>query len=324
MVQDFTLFAIVQNGRLAYEALLLAASVARSSPDTTLTLLEPQPGPLWPQNPTLHDDLRNVLLELGAEIVPFENSVFGARYPHGNKIEALKLLPGGKPFLFLDTDTLVTGALNSVPFDFDRPTASLRRENTWPKVLPNGPSLHQIWAALYNHFGIDFAASQDQNRDFVDWQRYLYFNAGFFFGRCPKAFGDTFLHFAREIEDNPPEELAGQKLDPWLDQIALPLVIQKMGGGRDTLPPGLMDGEVTCHYRTLPLLYARESADNIAFLEDIAGQNRLKKHLKAYDPAREMIYRGKGREVSKLFRDGLPENEQAIRKRLKAAGLWMR
>jgi hypothetical protein len=91
------------------------------------------------------------------------------------------------------------------------------------------------------------------------WRRYLYFNAGFFYHRCPRAFGSRFLEISRGIRDDPPPELVCQSLDPWLDQIALPLVIQDLGGGRDTLAPGWLDGSHSCHYRLLPLLYAREA-----------------------------------------------------------------
>jgi hypothetical protein len=46
---------------------------------------------------------------------------FGEYYPYGNKIEALSVLPEGEPFVFFDTDTLITGDLDSVPFDFNAP-----------------------------------------------------------------------------------------------------------------------------------------------------------------------------------------------------------
>ena len=38
-----------------------------------------------------------------------------------------------------------------------------------------------------------------------------------------------------------------------------PWVIHSFGGGRDALEAGHLDGTVSCHYRLLPLLYARES-----------------------------------------------------------------
>jgi len=224
MSQDFTLFAVVQDGRLAFEALLLAASLAKTNPDLTLTLAEPQPGPLWEDDPRIDADIRAMLEALGAQIVPVENKVFGSSYPHGNKIEALLAMPADKPFLFLDTDTLVLGDLSSVPFDFDRPTASL--------------------------------------------------------------------------------------------------VIHKLGGGRDTLPDGLMDGAVTCHYRTLSLLYAREGGEVVAFLEELAAPNRIKKLLKPYEAARKLIYQGGGEAIGHLFASGASGEEMEVRKRLKAAGLW--
>ena len=46
----FNILAIVQAGRLQYEAVLLAASLRANSPDFagTLYLAEPQPGPVLP------------------------------------------------------------------------------------------------------------------------------------------------------------------------------------------------------------------------------------------------------------------------------------
>ena len=60
--------------------------------------------------------------------------------------------------------------------------------------------------------------------------------------------GATFLRFATEIAANPGAALACQSLDPWLDQIALPLVIHALGGGR---PPEdrRRPGGPGCHAR---------------------------------------------------------------------------
>ena len=317
-----------QAGRLHYEAILFAASLARVTDPARFRLFvaEPQPGPLWPADPRMRDpEARSLLETLGAAILPFESRHFGAAYPYGNKIEALFALPEGEPFVFFDTDTLVLGDLATVPFDFDRPTASLRREGTWPQIELYGPGYGAIWKSLYDRFGLDFAASLDLAQPDEYWQRYLYFNAGFFFYRCPRIFGERFLSFALAIRDDPPPELVCQPLDPWLDQVALPLVIQSLGGGRDTLPAGLLDGDVTCHYRTLPLLYAREADAVVALLEEIAGPNRVKKVLKQYEPFKRMIYQNRGKKARALFDQGdLPRREQAIRNTLKREGYWMR
>ena len=323
----YTIVAIVQAGRLQYEAILLAASLALTNPDARprLVLAEPQPGPLWPEDPRVSDPARSLLAELGAQFVPFESRHFGAAYPYGNKIEALTALPRGAPFLFLDTDTLVTGALERLRFDFDRPSASMRREGTWPVPPLYGPGYGGIWKVLYDRFGLDFDSSLDPAQPDEHWRRYLYFNAGWFFYRCPQEFGARFLEYALSIRDDPPDALASQSLDPWLDQVALPLVIHALGGGRPG--PGLdgLDGAVTCHYRLLPLLYAREGDRVVEVLEQAAAPNRIKKVLKAYQPARKMIYHGHGARVRALFdRDDLPRKEQQIRNRIRREKLWIR
>lgn len=325
--QPFNILIVGQAGRLQFEAVLFAASLRASSPDFAgqLYVAETQPGPLWKNDPRMRGDVRSLLEDLGARIVPFESRHFGQSYPYGNKIEALFAMPKGEPFVFFDTDTLVTGDLMTVPFDFDRPSASLRREGTWPEIQLYGPSYHQTWGALYDKFGLDFESSLDPAYPDEYWRRYLYFNAGYFFYECPHVFGQRFLDYALAIRDDTPKELVCQSLDPWLDQVALPLVIHALGGGRDTLPDGLLDGDITCHYRLFPLLYARESEKVVEVLEEVAAPNPIKKVLKTYDPIKFMVYHGRGHKVRELFdRENLPRREQAIRNTIKRNGFWMR
>lgn len=308
--------------------MLFAASLRHTTSDPRFRLFvaEPQPGPLWPNNPRIKNAAaRKILADLGATILPFENKVFGHAYPNGNKIEALAALPEGEPFVFFDTDTLMVGDLAQVPFDFDRPSASLKREDTWPKIELYGPGYSDIWRALYNRFGLDFSSSLDTQQPDEFWKRYLYFNAGFFYYHCPKIFGERYLEFALSIRDDPLPELVLQSLDPWLDQIALPLVIHSFGGGRDALPPGYLDGSVSCHYRMLPLLYARESDHVVDVLETVSASQPIKSVLKEYEAFRFMIYHGRGHKVRALFdRDNLPRKEQAIRNKIRREGFWMR
>ncbi len=326
--QAFNIIIVGQSGRLQYEALLFAASLRHSSPgfDGQLFVAVPRKGALWDKDPTIRDsEVLAGLERLGARILPFDNTVFGQQYPYGNKIEALLAMPEGEPFVFFDTDTLITGDLMDVPFDFDRPTASLRREGTWPEPTLYGPGFNGIWKSLYDQFGLDFDTSLDLSQPEEYWKRYLYFNAGFFFGTCPRQFGQRFLEYATSIRDDPPIELVCQSLDPWLDQIALPLVIHSFGGGRDTLPNGLLDGSVSCHYRNFPLLYARESDSVIELLETVAAPNKIKKVLKGHEPIKRKVFQGRGEKVRALFdQEHLPRREQAIRNRIKSNGFWMR
>ena len=323
---DFNIFFIGQAGRLGYEAVIFAATFRAANPGFAGRLLmgEPQPGPRWPNDPRVAAPLKRLLLSLAVEIVPFENRHFGQSYPYGNKIEGLLALPDA-PFVFFDTDTLFTGPVGTVGFDFDRPSASMRREGTWPQIELYGPGYTAIWRALYDRFGLDFATSLDLSQPDEHWERYLYFNAGWFFHRSPQAFGQRFLDMALAIRDDPPAALVCQPLDPWLDQVALPLVIHSFGGGRPG--PGLagLDGDVSCHYRTLPLLYARESDAAVAALEAAIAPNPIKKILKDYEPLKKLVYQKKGATIRASFdRTDLPRREQAIRNAIKRMGLWLR
>lgn len=323
---SFNILAVGQSGRLEFEAILLAASLRASDPGFkgTLFIAEPQPGGAWPDDPRMSPETRALLADLGAVVLPFEARVFGAAYPQGNKIEALAALPDA-PFLFLDTDTLVTGPLSAIPFDFTRPSASMRRENTWPGVELYGPTPAQTWKALYDRFGLNFDTSLDLSHPDGYWQRYLYFNAGWFFHASPQAFGARFLAWATAIRDAPPPELVCQELAPWLDQITLPLVIHSFDGGRPGPDLSALDGSATCHYRALPLLYAQESDDAVAVLEQVAKDKRIRPTLKNWPAMKAMVYQNQGRKARALFdRDRLPHREQMIRNALRRAGLWLR
>ncbi|WP_090207779.1 hypothetical protein [Yoonia litorea] len=318
---------IGQAGRLAYEALLFAVSLRAASPDYVgkLFVAEPQPNDLWDQDPRMPHPVKEALEAQGAHIVPFENEFFGQSYPHGNKIEALKALPADEPFIFFDSDTLITGDLGRIRFDFNRPAASMRRGPTWPVEELYWPGYSAIWKSLYDRFGLDFESSLDLSQPDEYWERYLYFNAGWFYGADPAEFGARFTRYATSIRDDPPAELVIQPLYPWLDQIALPLVIHSLGGGRPGLGLHGLDGQVTYHYRYLPLLYATASDATVAFLEKITAPNKVKKVLKQHEAYKRIIFQNKGAKIRALFdRSNLPRKEQAIRKKLRSEGLWMR
>ncbi|WP_435231538.1 hypothetical protein ACMAZE_07360 [Pseudopelagicola sp. nBUS_20] len=325
---NFNIVIVGQSGRLQYEAILFATSLRDNAPNFSgrFFIAEPQPSSRWEKDPRISNpDVRKLLEELDAEFLPFTNNLFGQSYPEGNKIELLSALPKGEPFIFFDTDTLITGELATVPFDFQRPSASLKVEGTWPKIELYGPNYAQIWKSLYDKFDLEFESTLDlsQPKDF--WRRFLYFNAGFFYYRCPHEFGVRYADYAGAIRDDPPEALMCQKMMPWLDQIALPLVIHSLGGGRDALPPGYLDDEVSCHYRSLPLLYARESNRVIEVLEKVSAPNRVKRVLKQYDPFKRMIFQGRGHKTRALFDQSfLPRREQVIRNKIRKNGFWMR
>ncbi len=324
----FNILILAQSGKLEHQALILTASLRASSPrwQGRLIVAEPLPEGAWDRHQTAISPAHRALLtEMGAEITPFTARHFGAAYPHGNKIEALALLPAGEPFLFLDSDTLITGELADLAFDFTRPSASMRREGTWPHPPLYGPGYGAIWRSMYDRFGLDFETTLDQSQPDEHWERYLYFNAGWFFGADPVEFHRRFLSWALAIRDNPQDELANQVLDPWLDQAVLPLVIHSFGGGRPGPELAGLDGDTTCHYRNLPLLYARESDLVIEVLEQTLAPNRIKQVLREWFPARKLIYQGKGRDkIRPIFAGApLPSQERPIRQVLKKTDWWL-
>ncbi len=325
--QTFNLFCVAQAGRLEYEAIIFTLTFRAVNPGFSgrLIIAEPQ-GARWQVETRISDPVRKILETAGAEIMPFENTIFGQSYPHGNKIEALSILPTDAPFVFFDTDTVFTGALDSVPFEFARPSASMRRTGTWPEPPLYGPGYTGIWKSLYDMFALErFKDTLDLSQPDEYWRRYMYFNAGWFFGADPAGFCTRFRTYAKTIRDETPEALACQSLDPWLDQIALPLVIHALGGGRPGPELSGLDGDVTCHYRALPLLYARESEAAIRAVEEAVSHNRVKKVLKQYEPATKLIYQRKGRKLRQtLAEEGIPHTEKGLRNRIKRAKLWLR
>lgn len=324
----FNILVIAQKGRLAREALLFAASLRRNAPDWRgrLIMAEPREEGAWAgANVALSDAERAALAAFGAEITPFTARHFGQGYPQGNKIEALSVLPAGEPFVFFDSDTLVTGELAELAIDFSRPTASMRRTGTWPEPPLYGPGYSDIWRSLYHRFGLDFASSLDKTQPDEHWERYLYFNAGWFLGPDPRAFGERFLDFALAIRDEPGEALACQSVEVLLDQVALPLVIHALGGGRPGPELDGLDGAVTCHYRDLALLYAREDDRAVNTLEALMRQPPLSDRIGDWPMAQDFVVNGIGRDrIRPMFDRSLPLNEGRTRQQLKKQGLWKR
>ena len=66
--QPFNIMIIGQGGRLQYEALLFSASLRENSPGFRgrVIVVEPQPGPLWPKDPTMNAEIKEVFKITGA------------------------------------------------------------------------------------------------------------------------------------------------------------------------------------------------------------------------------------------------------------------
>lgn len=318
----FDIVIVAQRGRIEHEAALFAASLRANSPGFrgALFVAEPQPGPLWPKDPRMSDAVRAVLDRLDAVHLPFQSPRFGAAYGQENKVAALGALPDERPAVFFDSDTIITGEIGALELG-TAPTASMQRENTWPVDQPYGPEPEEIWAGLYDRFDLDFASTIDRARRSADWQRFLYFNAGLIFAPEPARLALELSQIMHAIHDDPPP---CQPLVPWLDQIALPLAVTKLGGGRPKGDFVRLDGTLSLHYRKMPLLFATAPDEVVHGLAEVVRPNWLKKVLKRYEPFRRFLYQGAGARARDLFdRNTLPGTEKPIRQELRKNGLWI-
>lgn len=104
-----------------------------------------------------------------------------------------------------------------------------------------------------------------------------------------------------------------QTFDPWLDHVALQLVIHSFVGDCNPLELGYLDGKVSNHYRQLPLLYAREGGLAVDALRTALTAHKINKVIKTYELIRRMVYEKRGPKVRALFdQDNLPCKEQQI------------
>ena len=324
----FNVFCIGQAGRLGYEAVVFAATFRAANPNFPgrLIVAEPQPGPRWQGDPRLPAEIRTLLEGFEAEIVPFDNQHFGQSYPYGNKIEGLLALPRRRTLhLLRHRHALYRRAfLGWVRIRPPRSIDAARGDLAPDRALRAGLrrdveiALRQVRARFRK------LARPDQARRILGtlslFQRGLVL--------CPlpprlrPSASSTMRWRSATIR---PKSWSARRSTPWLDQVALPLAVHAFGGGRPGPELAGRDGDVTCHYRTLPLLYARESDAAVAMLEGAIAPNPIKKVLKAYEPLKKLVYQGKGKKVRAMFdQNDLPRREQAIRNRIKQAKLWLR
>lgn len=229
-----------------------------------------------------------VLAKLGCEVRPFQvEGRFAPEYPHGNKILAT-LEPRETEFsAFFDSDVLCL------------------RPNKVENLVKEGhvsltPAASMIWGTtktwdlIYDTCGMAVPEERVRlMRQKGERGRIPYFSSGLFSfpeqhrNSEGKSFPQVWMDLAQEIDKN--EQIPGRR--PYLDQISLPLAIQKAGLGWNILPEeqhfilgGSLRGEplpegreiFTVHYRKWEILkevgLARQGK---RMLEKQAGVRRI-------------------------------------------------
>jgi hypothetical protein len=273
---DYSFVFVCQQGDLEIKAMLLAASLKRfvSCPyDMVVAIPQPESQFGRPRPATLR-----MLQDLGAQIAPIWNRVDPA-YPIGNKISALGIPTAGRRRIFLDSDIMC-----SRPFPGDprlevafgaTPAAML----TWGRDVSDWDRVYGLFGLTTPELRVKTLATREETAP--------YYNAGFLVAGKDVAdqLSRVWLDCARTIDEDP----AVPNKRPWLDQIALPVAVTRMGLPHTFLDetfncPGSKKLSVAealpyfCHYHAL-LPLKRLAALNQVFREVVAPHPILRQRM---------------------------------------------
>ena len=262
MSPRLTVFFIVEPPEYQVMACYLAASLREQFGDS-VALVGYCPAP---KLALVHEQVKVVLGQLGCEVRPFEvEGRFDPPYPHGNKILAT-MEPRDTEFsCFMDSDILC-----------------LRPNEVANIVADNMVSLtpaawmgwgdQDMWGVIYDTVGLPVPDDRIKlMKQKAGEGKVPYFSSGLF--SFPeqhrtadgKSFAQVWYEVAQAVDANP--DIPQKR--PYLDQMTLPLAIQKAGLGWNILPDaqhyilgGRSRGEplpegrdiYTVHYRKWPVL----------------------------------------------------------------------
>lgn len=262
MSPRLTIYFIVEPPRYDLMACYLAGSIRQQFGQTVALVGYCPEGKIG----DLSADVLAVLAKLGCEVRPFKVAGrFDPDYPHGNKLLAT-LEPRETEFsAFFDSDILCLrpNKVENIIMDGHvslTPAASM----VWGTT--------QTWNLIYDTCGMPLPEDRVKlMRQKGNRERIPYFSSGLFSfpeqhrNADGKSFPEVWMDIAQTIDRN--EETPGRR--PYLDQISLPLAIQKAGLKWNLLPEdqhfilgGSLRGEplpegreiFTVHYRKWDIL----------------------------------------------------------------------
>ena len=264
MLPDLTVFFIVEPPDFQVMACYLAASLREQFGDT-VALVGYCPAH---KLDTVHPEVIRVLAKLGCEVRPFQvEGRFEPPYPHGNKILAT-MEPRDTVFsCFMDSDILCLK-----PNDIANITAEGKVSLTPAAWMGWGDD--ETWAIIYDTVGIPLPDDRIKlMKQKKGAGKVPYFSSGLF--SFPEQYrtdeGKSFPQVWYEVAKLVDTTAEIDQKRPYLDQMTLPLAIQKSGltwnvlpdtqhfilGGRSRGEPLPEDREIfTVHYRKWPVLKA--------------------------------------------------------------------
>lgn len=197
---------VCEPGRLEAQAVVLAASLREWHPDLELVAAAPR---------APADVTSRVLSDLRVRIEPIVNPV-AEDYPIGHKVAALGAgLPRGLR-LFLDTDTLCVRPLD---WQVVR-THPFAAKSADMATFGDTPT----WQRLYQRFGLALPP-QRMVASVSEVLMHPYFNAGMIATTEAAGLAPEWARICRAIDAM--EDINPRR--PWLDQIALPIAVARLG-----------------------------------------------------------------------------------------------
>lgn len=269
---------VCQRGELEIKALLLAASLRRHLKcEHELVAAFPGPAALWgaPSKETSAS-----LADLGVKTLPIVNPI-GPDYPIGNKLACLGIPTSADKVVFLDSDMLCLR-----DFEGDRRFAA-HVVNAKAADLATFGSQPGRWEAAYASIGLEVPSDRvpaSVSGEFMP----PYFNAGFIAAHRNCGLAAEWPAVARRLDGDPnvPDKR------PWLDQVALPVALARLGIRVDVLDERynfpahlkpLDDSDLPwfCHYHW-PHVVRREPVLNAEVGELVARHPALRAALDSH------------------------------------------
>lgn len=253
---------VCQKGDLEIKSLLLAASLKRYLQcDYELVAAIPEPEAIWgiPSATTME-----MLAGMNVRVMKITNNI-NINYPIGNKISCLDAQTSAEKLVFIDSDILCSK-------EFPGDERFLIPFNAKPADVPTFTNDLNVWSRVYGKFGL----SVPDRRMITTVTQELtapYFNAGFIAVNRDAGLGSEWLEVCKQIDADP--TIANKR--PWLDQVGLPVALEKLGIEYDCLGDDynfplnlktIRNGEMPyfCHYHN-PVFIRQEQKVNGLFLE---------------------------------------------------------
>lgn len=218
---DLSFVFVVQGPRLQAQSLILADSLRRHHPNADLVAY--LPGETLADVPVAVADFLTAC-GVSCRRLDAPDDQWQQPYPHGNKILALAQPRDTRWSMFLDTDMAVIGAID--PTDLPEPM----QVSVVPEGIGSWGKDFGQWQAAYGFFHMEMP---DERIRLLRGRKLSfppYFNGGMVaINEADKVdgrgFGDLWRTTASEFD----WQAKASNKRPWLDQITLPLTMQRYG-----------------------------------------------------------------------------------------------